>query len=373
VKVVESNASPRLKAGDWVLVRSKEEILKTLDSSGQLDGMPFMPEMFAYCGKRFKVYKRAHKTCDTVFPARSRSLTRTVHLETRCDGQAHAGCQAGCLIFWKEAWLEPLAGNSPGAAGIRTAVDVVTTSKSVGRCSEESVWASTSHAEAAETVYVCQATRLPYATTELAWWQVRQYVEDYTSGNTSLWRIVCGFGYSLYYYLSQVGIGVGRPMRWFYNKVFAHSGGTLFPRSVGTIPTGQPTPTAQLNLKPGELVRIKSHQEILQTLDTEGKNRGMYWDAELVPYCGGTYRVVDRVTRIINEKTGKLQEMRNPCIILDSVFCGSRYSTWCMFCPRAIYSWWREIWLERVEPKGSAKKQTPESEEVASLTAASQS
>src|SRR5215467_1676004 len=71
--------------------------------------MPFMPEMFAFCGKRFQVYKRAHKTCDTVFPIRGRWVDRAVHLETRCDGQAHGGCQARCLIFWKEAWLKPVA------------------------------------------------------------------------------------------------------------------------------------------------------------------------------------------------------------------------------------------------------------------------
>jgi hypothetical protein len=33
-------------------------------------------------------------------------MTDTVHLsDLRCDGSAHAGCQAGCLLFWKEAWL----------------------------------------------------------------------------------------------------------------------------------------------------------------------------------------------------------------------------------------------------------------------------
>src|ERR1035438_3220535 len=95
----------KLSVGDWVEVRSKQEILKTLDVNGQLDGMPFMPEMLAFCGKRFQVYKRAHKTCDTVFPVRGRRVDQAVHLETRCDGQAHGGCQAGCLIFWKEAWL----------------------------------------------------------------------------------------------------------------------------------------------------------------------------------------------------------------------------------------------------------------------------
>ena len=55
-----------LCAGDWVEVRSKEEILETLDKNGRLDGLPFMPQMFKYCGQRFQVYKRTHKTCDTV-------------------------------------------------------------------------------------------------------------------------------------------------------------------------------------------------------------------------------------------------------------------------------------------------------------------
>src|SRR5208282_1399154 len=100
--------SSKLRAGDWVEVRSKEEILRTLDRDGRLDGMPFMPEMFAFCGKRFQVYKRAHKTCDVVFPVRGRWVEQAVHLETRCDGQAHDGCQAGCLLFWKTAWLKPV-------------------------------------------------------------------------------------------------------------------------------------------------------------------------------------------------------------------------------------------------------------------------
>ena len=33
-------------AGDWVEVRSKEEILATLDEHGRLEGLPFMPQMF---------------------------------------------------------------------------------------------------------------------------------------------------------------------------------------------------------------------------------------------------------------------------------------------------------------------------------------
>src|SRR5215510_14329984 len=102
--------APRLRAGDWVEVRSAAEILATLDDRQCLDGLPFMPEMLQYCGKRFRVYKSAHKTCDTVerwFVMRR--MTGAVHLEgLRCDGGAHDGCQAGYLLFFKEAWLKPV-------------------------------------------------------------------------------------------------------------------------------------------------------------------------------------------------------------------------------------------------------------------------
>lgn len=48
----------KLKAGDWVEVRNKEEILATLDKRGRLEEMPFMPQMFKYCGPQFQVYKK---------------------------------------------------------------------------------------------------------------------------------------------------------------------------------------------------------------------------------------------------------------------------------------------------------------------------
>ena len=39
-------------------------------------------------------------------------MHNTVHLRrTRCDGAAHGGCQAACLLFWKEAWLERVEAN----------------------------------------------------------------------------------------------------------------------------------------------------------------------------------------------------------------------------------------------------------------------
>src|SRR3982751_1936025 len=97
----------RFRAVDCVQVRSKEEILATLDENGCIDGMPFMPEMLQYCGQQFHVDSVAHKTCETARRTwQGRRLDTTVHLASlRCDGSAHGGCQAHCKLFWRDEWL----------------------------------------------------------------------------------------------------------------------------------------------------------------------------------------------------------------------------------------------------------------------------
>lgn len=336
-----------LRVGDWVRVRSKEDILRTLDHNCCLDGMPFMPEMFSFCGQSFQVYKSAHKTCDTVFPVRGRRVMDAVHLDLRCDGATHGGCQAGCLLFWKHAWLErvdgrtsqPKASASPaGATLARSEADVIAATRITG-VDEKSIR------------YVCQATQLPYATSTLEWYELSQYWEDYRSGNVGLWKVIAGACYFLFLWLSRAGIGLGKPIRFVYDRLHPLWGGTPYPRRTGRISDGKPTPVSTLNLQPGELVRIKPYAEILETLDERNRNRGLFFDAEEVPYCGKTYEVLRRVERIIDERTGFMRHMKTPCVILNNVICQSRYSECRLFCPRSIYSYWREIWLERVIPQ----------------------
>ncbi len=313
--------------------------------------------MFAFCGRQFQVYKSAHKTCDTVFPVRGRRVHKAVHLDTRCDGSAHGGCQAGCIIFWKEAWLKPI--NAPSKHCTLPSAEALSGSGEVMElpgCAESTVWDRTqSHDLGGKSpTYSCQATCLPYATSELNWWEASQYLEDYRSGNIGMWAMICGATYFAYCWLTRAGIGLGRPLRWFYDHFYFLWHGAPFPRRMGTIPEGKATPVQILNLQPGELVRIKPYKEILKTINTVNRNRGLFFDAEEVPYCGGTHRVLRRVEKIVNERTGKMREMKTPCIILDSVICRSRYSECRLFCPRSIYAYWREIWLERVS-ESSAK------------------
>jgi hypothetical protein len=348
----------KLCAGEWVEVRSKEEILGTLDKSGRLDGLPFMPQMFKYCGQRFPVHKSAYKTCDTVSGHYGgRSLPDAVHLDVRCDGQAYGGCQAGCLIFWNNAWLKPVDGPSQEQHTPDACPSKIDRSPTQKGCTEADVRKATQCEDGqAETRYSCQATELLNYTAPLKWWDARQYVEAYTSGNRTLPQICRGLWYLLYYYGSLAfSDRWGRPARWLYNRFQAATGGVPFPRAKGKIPVGQPTPRRDLGLQPGDLVRVRSHDEILATLDTRLSNRGLSFDAELVPFCGKIFRVSACVERFVDERSGRMRRMKTPAVILEGVTCGALYSGRRIFCPRAIHLWWRETWLERVPNDASSQ------------------
>jgi hypothetical protein len=74
----------------------------------------------------------------------------------------------------------------------------------------------------------------------------------------------------------------------------------------------------------------------------------MLFDPEMTVFCGGEYRVAKAVDRIIDERTGKMIPLKD-CLILDGVFCRAVYSQNRIGCPRAIYAYWRQQWLEPVD------------------------
>ncbi|MEJ6783735.1 hypothetical protein [Aminobacter sp. Piv2-1] len=338
-------------AGDLVEIRSKEEILATLDANGELESMPFMPEMLQYCGQRFRVYKRAHKSCDTVSGAyKGLKLENAVHLSLRCDGSAHGGCQAGCLLFWKDDWLKPVeVASSPAVAR---------PSPRRAGCTEQQLLDAVSDGRPPEQRrYSCQATRLLAYTATLKWWRFGQYLEDFTSGNASPSEMWHSFAYATYVTLTMAHRRtLGKPGRWLYDRFQKLRGGLPFPAKKGKFAVNQVTPCEPLNLQPGELVRVKSYAEILATLNITGGNGRLQFDAEMVPSCGKTYRVLTRIDKFVDEKNGLLHGLKRPAIILEDAVCRGCYSHDRMMCPRSIYSWWREVWLERVPENSDARQ-----------------
>jgi len=340
----------RFRAGDTVDVRSIAEILATLDRNGCLDGMPFMPEMLQCCGKRFRVGAVAHKTCDMVGqPGTGRRLQATVHLAgLRCDGLAHDGCQAECNLFWKDEWLKPAEDKEGGLSRPATAGKA-----SAGGCTEAQLHANTRQSSVTEEEgprYSCQATQMYKATRPLAWWDARQYVFDVVSGNHSLRRVVrVLFLASLRRLLERLPFGY-RFFKVFHDSMHLWLSGRQPPSLNAQVPDGVQTPADRSDFKAGDFVRIKAQTEIERTLNQRSRNRGLTFDPEeMAPYCGRIVKVKKSVTKIIEEPTGKMLYMKQPCIMLEGVVCNSEYARCRLNCPRAIPSYWREIWLERVE------------------------
>jgi hypothetical protein len=324
--VSASRGREQLRAGDLVEVRSLEEIVATLDGTAAVDGVPFMPEMARFAGQRLRVRSRAHKTCDTARASGFRRLEETVHLaDTRCDGSAHGGCQAECLLFWKTAWLKPVDDES--WATDDAAAEPIPDLLERGTLGPP--------AEDGETVYSCQATRLREATTPLPWWDTRQYVADVGSGNVAPLRLLRGLALLLFNKFQSAN-------RRFLPRLTLVRDGLRYPFVQGRV-SGR-TPTESLELQVGEVVRIKPKEQIEQTLDARNRNRGLLFDGVMSKYCGQTARVRSRIDHIIDENTGKMLHI-SPCVILDGVMCTGDYM---QFCPRSIYDYWREIWLERV-------------------------
>jgi len=323
-----------LRVGELVEVRGQSDILNTLDSNGAFDALPCMPEMLRYCGQRFRVYKRVDKVCDTITKAGFRRMNNTVLLEgVRCDGAAHGGCQARCMILWKEAWLRRVSVlakeevNADGAS-VGKKAEAGFATKGASHCTETDLLQATRKrppsTDAKDETFSCQATELKAATSPLDWWDLRQYVRDLWSGNVNLLNWVCGMLIIL------------------FNTVQRLRGGCGYPHlAQGTL---KKTPQEVLNLQPGDLVEVKAKREIWQTLDVSNKNRGLWFDIEMLKFCGEKYQVLGRVQQIIDEKTGRMLRFTNDCIMLDGAKCNGDHHR---FCPRSEYIYWREIWLRR--------------------------
>jgi hypothetical protein len=98
--------------GDWVRVRSREEIQATLNAFKELRGCAFLADMWQYCGTTHRVLKSMQRFLDE----RDYKVKKTrgvILLEgVLCQGTPVFGpCDRCCHLFWREEWLEKVEGS----------------------------------------------------------------------------------------------------------------------------------------------------------------------------------------------------------------------------------------------------------------------
>ena len=296
----------RYLPGDVVEVRSAAEILATLDRNGTLDRLPFMPEMLAFCGRQFRIAARAFKTC--VDDGEMRQFDETVLLEeVRCDGGSHASCDRGCLIFWKAAWLK-----KPGESPAQPATEGLVNANDLGSLAMKN------------GEFFCQSSEILNASQPLPWWQPKQYLWDLKYNRAPFSLAAKSFAIAV------------------YNKVAARFRLQSWRAVTGSSTSGNGHKS--LDLKPGELVRVRPLEQIKATLDADGKNQKMLFAPAMADYCGQVMKVRDRVENIVLEATNRQRKIKDTVILEGAVCDGVCHR----LCPRKSLLFWRECWLERV-------------------------
>lgn len=318
-----------LRAGDRVRLRPWNEIQATLDADGCTDKLPFMQEMVALQGGTMTVDSRADKTCDTInLVGCTREMDDTVHLTNmRCDGSAHGGCQALCMFYFREQWLERVPDDQPFSPVPRDEAPPAEMVATLDR-----------FANVSPGYYRCQATQALDASRPLH--GLGHYWTTLRTRNVPLRRVL------MFVFWAIVNL-YQKFSRHFVPRPLRFHGGVRLPDLRGEVVDGRWPEEPPLDLQPGELVEVRSQEEIRATLDDDQRNRGLWFDQEMVPLCGKRGRIVHRVQRLIDEKTGKMLRVKKDLYIVSGMLgCEGLHHK---LCTRSVMGMMRDVWLRRVE------------------------
>ena len=309
MKLKDPYPSLRLRPGEVVRVKSFEEICVTLKEDGTTEGLAFQAEMHKYCGRTFRVFRRVKKLIIENVNTGLRGIRNTVILDgIECNGTAHGDCCRACFFLWKEAWLaradhqrqeKPWSDNLIVSERGKVDLAIPPSSKA------------------------CQSISLINATCPLSRFSLKPYIWDIKDNSSRLPRSL---------FLLSVSLA-RKILRIFRIRTPSKLGGTQ-----------EKTPSADFDLKPGDIVEVRSLDEIRSTLDKSGKNRGLGFTREMKRFCGSQLAVLKPVDQIIVEGTGEIRQISHTVILKEGNCDGSAHS----WCPRNCYLLWRKAWLRKI-------------------------
>lgn len=98
-------------------------------------------------------------------------------------------------------------------------------------------------------------------------------------------------------------------------------------------------------IEKGDLVQVKSLEEINRTLDRFGYTKGCKFMLQMEKYCGQQFRVAGKINKFFDEARFRTLNCRNT-VLLDQVYCdGSCVDG----CDKMCFLFWRTEWLEKLD------------------------
>jgi hypothetical protein len=96
----------------------------------------------------------------------------------------------------------------------------------------------------------------------------------------------------------------------------------------------------------GETVRIKTFEEIQETLDARGRCEGLQFMTGMKKYCGREARILKKARMIFDEQSWRMVKLRNT-YILENITCEGRDVFDGEGCDRTCYFFWKGRWLRK--------------------------
>jgi hypothetical protein len=353
--------TPKFRPNDVVIVKNEQEILDTLDQDGTTDGLSFMPEMRQFCGREFTVKNLVNRIHISGVGVRGIKHTVLLH-EARCDGEAHNGCGRACYVLFKDVWLK----KSPSAHTEKRNSEPLLPPREIPE-----FW------KCSGTPCQGQASPLLRATFPLSAWDLRQYTDDVRFGTYNLYEVVTLILFRLtrrwgaregiwrfhtekksFRELFEMFMYILRQnIEWLIQRASAQKPGMTKGVAAPQAPAKLKLQNAMTEIQPGDLVVVKSKEEILLTLNAKDKGFGLRFYGCMWKHCGQQYRVLAPVLRLVDEMTEKEVPYISNTFLLEGVVCdGISYRG----CPRACYWMWRGGWLKKInEPEEQDRNDPP--------------
>ena len=119
-------------------------------------------------------------------------------------------------------------------------------------------------------------------------------------------------------------------------------------RSLGKHRIEAPPLPTQVPICPGDMVRVRSKEEIRSMLDDHEKYKGCFFIDEMYEHCGKAFKVLKQVDWFFDEAKQKLCRCKDN-VLLEGVVCSGRQRLYSESCDRNCFFFWHHDWLDKIQ------------------------
>ena len=102
-----------------------------------------------------------------------------------------------------------------------------------------------------------------------------------------------------------------------------------------------------LDINPGDLVNVRSKDEIRDMLDDREKYKGCLFIDEMYEHCNKTYEVLKKIDYFFDEARQEICKCKDT-VVLEGVLCSGRQRLYSRSCDRNCFFFWHTAWLKKL-------------------------